>query len=32
MAALSTPGLLRRIDATGIPLLLARLAEGGMFG
>ena len=25
------PGLIRRIDATGVPLLLARLAVGGMF-
>lgn len=25
------PGLIRRIDDTGIPLLLARLAVGGMF-
>jgi uncharacterized membrane protein YphA (DoxX/SURF4 family) len=27
----SSPGLIRRIDATGIPLLLARLGVGGMF-
>jgi uncharacterized membrane protein YphA (DoxX/SURF4 family) len=27
----ATPGLIRRLDATGVPQLLARLAVGGMF-
>lgn len=30
-SALTEPGLLRRLDATGYPLLLARLVLGGMF-
>jgi uncharacterized membrane protein YphA (DoxX/SURF4 family) len=31
MTVSTSPSLLRRIDATGIPLLLARLGVGGMF-